>query len=330
LILSRAGHGVRVLITGIAGFAGSHLAEYALSHGAEVFGVVRPSTRTDRIEAIKSHLALLTCDLRSDAAVQRLIDAARPDYVFHLAAENAKWGASPAAMVSANVTGQLNVLEAMRTRRPDAAIHIAGSYDEYGLVFEEECPISENNPIRPLSAYAVSKVAQDLLGYQYFMSYGLRIVRTRAFQHIGARQPDSVIVTSLARQVVEIERGLRPPLLSIRRPQSRHEFLDVRDIVRAYWLTIQKATPGEVYNVAAGQAYSTRQLLERLLAAASLTGEVRIVQRGDRTRPSEMPLLVGNSRRLMAATGWVPLIGLEQTCAELLDYWRDRLPERVP
>lgn len=318
---------MRVLITGITGFAGSHLAEYALGQGAEVFGPIRVRSRLENVEEIKDRVVLVDCDLRDFSSVLALVNACRPDRIFHLAGQSyvpTSWHA-PAETIQNNVVCQVNLFEAVRALKLDPLIQVAGSSEEYGLVFESECPIRETNPLRPLSPYAVSKIAQDFLGYQYFKSYGLRVIRTRAFNHTGPRRGEVFVTSNFAKQIVETERGLRPPILEVGNLETRRDFSDARDIVRGYWLALEKATPGEVYNLASGQAYSIADIVKLLLSQARVASEVRVVPSGDRMRPSDVPLLLGHSGKLQGQTGWAPRIPLEQTLADLLEYWRARL-----
>jgi GDP-4-dehydro-6-deoxy-D-mannose reductase len=175
----------------------------------------------------------------------------------------------------------------------------------------------------------VSKVAQGFLGYQYFLAYGLRIIRTRAFDHTGSpHEDDASFGSDLARQIVEVEYGRRSPVIGVRNVDARRECMAVRDVVRAYWLAVRDGVPGEVYNVSTGQAYSIKQLVQKLLDASVVSSQVRIVVRPEaRLSPSDIPLLVGDSRRLRAVTGWEPQANVDQSCAALLDYWRARVPE---
>ncbi|MGH9318792.1 MAG: GDP-mannose 4,6-dehydratase, partial [Vicinamibacteria bacterium] len=202
---------MRVLITGITGFAGSHLAEYILAEhpGTEVFGTMRWRSRTENIRAIESQIQLVECDLRDLSSAKGLIDRVRPDRIFHLAAQSfvpSSWNA-PAESLTTNIIGQLNVFEAVRATGIDPWIQIACSSEEYGLVHEHELPIRETNPLRPLSPYAVSKVGQDYLGYQYFKSFGIKVVRTRGFNHDGPRRGDVFVSSNFAKQLAAIEKG---------------------------------------------------------------------------------------------------------------------------
>ncbi|MBU1877962.1 MAG: GDP-mannose 4,6-dehydratase, partial [Chloroflexi bacterium] len=198
-----------------------------------------------------------------------------------------------------------------------------GSSEEYGLVRPDEVPITEKQPLRPLSPYAVSKVTQDLLGYQYHRSYGLRIVRTRAFNHSGPRQLDALVIPAFARQIAEIEAGHREPVIWVGNLESRRDFTDVRDVVRAYWLALECGTPGQVYNICSGHTHTIQEILDILLSLATVPIEVHIDPQ--RMRPSDVPLVQGDFSRFHAATGWQPQIPLHQLLADVLADWRARV-----
>ena len=319
---------MKVLITGITGFVGSHLAEYVLSleDEHEIFGICRWRSRRDNTGDIEGRVPFLECDLRDASSVRTLIDEVRPDRIFHLAAQSyvpSSWN-SPAETITNNIICQLNIFEAMRETGCDALIQIAGSSEEYGLVHPDETPITEDNPLRPLSPYAVSKVAQDTLAYQYHQSYGIKAIRTRAFNHTGPRRGEVFVTSNFAKQIAEIEAGLRDPILHVGDLTPRRDFTDVRDIVRAYWLCLEHCTPGEVYNIASGKAYHIREILDLLLSHSDREIEVR--EDPARLRPSDVPLLLGDNTRFCEATGWKPEIPFEQTAKDLLDYWKERVP----
>jgi len=315
---------MRVLITGITGFAGSHLADFALGRpGVEVFGTFRPRSRLGNILHLLSSVRLVECDLRDPFAVQTAVREILPDRVFHLAAQSfvpTSWTA-PEETLTTNVLGQLNLLEALRRFHPEARLQVACSSEEYGLVRPDEVPITEDNPLRPLSPYGVSKVAQDLLGYQYHASYGLHVVRTRAFNHTGPRRGEVFATSTFAKQIAEIEAGLKPPVLLCGNLDARRDFTDVRDMVKAYWLALEYCEPGEVYVIASGAAPTMREVLDLLIGMARRSVEVRVDP--DRLRPSDVPILLGDASKFRARTGWEPEIPFSRTLADLLDYWRD-------
>lgn len=316
----------KVLVTGITGFVGSHLIDYLLTlPDVEIYGVRRWRSRTEHIEHLPDAVTVMECDMRDLTSVKRIIEAVRPDKIFHLAAQSyvpTSWHA-PAECLTTNIIGNLNLLEAVRDSGIDPWIQIAGSSEEYGLVHEHELPITEENPLRPLSPYGVSKVAQDLLSYQYFKSYGLKVVRTRGFNHTGPRRGDVFVSSNFARQIAMIERRRQEPAISVGNLDARRDFTDVRDMVRAYWLALEKCEPGEVYNISSGKTYSIRELLDLLLGMTTV--KVDIKQDPSRMRPSDVPLLLGNSTKFRAKTGWEPSIPFEQTLADILDYWRERV-----
>jgi len=317
---------MRVLITGVTGFVGSHLADYLVARGdLEVYGTHRWRSRTENIEHLRGRIRLVECDLRDAGAVHRLLAAVRPDRVFHLAAQSyvpTSW-LIPVETVTGNVSLQLNLFEAARDLGLAARFQIAGSSEEYGLVRKDEIPIREDSPLRPLSPYAVSKVAQDLLAYQYWMSYRLHTVRTRGFNHTGPRRGEVFATSNLARQIAEIEKGLREPVVWVGNLEAIRDFTDVRDMVRAYWLALERGEPGEVYNLCSGRGYTIRNVLEILLELAQTRVEVR--QDPQRLRPSDVPILLGDCSRFRQVTGWQPTIPFEVTLKDLLDYWRQRV-----
>ncbi|MFN7974116.1 MAG: GDP-mannose 4,6-dehydratase [Acidobacteriota bacterium] len=318
---------MRVLITGITGFAGSHLAELILREepGTEVFGIMRWRSRTENIEDVKDKVTLLECDLRDQSSVKDCLKKSSPDRIFHLAAQSfvpTSWNA-PGESISTNILGQLYLFEAIRELKLDPVVQLACSSEEYGLVKPEETPIKETNPLRPLSPYAVSKVGQDYLGYQYFMSYGLKVIRTRGFNHEGPRRGPVFVCSDFAKQLAEIEKGKRDPVISVGNVEARRDFTDVRDMVRAYRLSVEKCEPGEVYNICTGIDYSIAEVLDMLRGMAQKPFEIQVDK--TRLRPSDVPLLKGDNAKFRAATGWEPRYTFPQTLRDCLDYWRARV-----
>jgi GDP-4-dehydro-6-deoxy-D-mannose reductase len=316
---------MKVLITGITGFAGSHLADYILSRGdAEVIGILRWRSRTENIEHFRDKVRFVECDLRDASSVRDVLDETRPDWIFHLAAQSfvpTSWTAPTESLVT-NILGQLNIFEAVKKLHIAPRIQLACSSEEYGLVHENELPIQETNPLRPLSPYAVSKVGQDMLGYQYWMSFKLPVVRTRGFNHEGPRRGPVFVCSDFAKQIADIEKGRREPVVRVGNLDARRDFTDVRDIVRAYWLALEKGEPGEVYNLCSGRAWTIREMLDMLLGMSKT--KIRVEQDPARMRPSDVPVLLGDASRFRNRTGWDPTIPFEQTMRDLLAYWRER------
>ena len=321
---------MKALITGITGFAGSHLADYLLEHQPHVavFGTRRWRSPLENIAHLEDKIELIETDLRDFNSVHRTLSKVRPDYIFHLAAQSfvpTSWNA-PAETLDTNVIGQTHIFEAVRSLELDPVIQIACSSEEYGLVFPDETPITESNPLRPLSTYAVSKVAQDFLGYQYFQSYGIKVVRTRGFNHTGPRRGEVFVTSNFAKQLARIEVGLQEPVIRVGNLDSIRDFTDVRDMVRAYWLAVTKAKPGEVYNLASGSGITIRELLDRLIEISGV--EVTIEQDPERMRPSDVEILLGDSSKFHADTGWKTEIPFDQTLRDTMRYWQDRLKDR--
>ncbi len=318
---------LKVLITGVTGFAGSHLAELCIERGdVELFGTARWRSRMDNIEHIVDHMELYDCDLKDAVAVRHCLAEVRPDYIFHLAAQSfvpTSWKA-PVETMMTNVVGEINLFEAMRELKLfDTRIQLAGSSEEYGMVYEDEIPIKETNPLRPLSPYGVSKVAQDLLGYQYHQSYGLFIIRTRGFNHTGPRRGDVFVSSNFSRQIATIEKGKKEPVIEVGNLEARRDFTDVRDTVRGYWLSLEKGEAGEVYNLGSGKDVTIRHMLDILLSMSDIDIEVR--QDPSRMRPSDVEVLLADKTRFTSLTGWKAEIPLEKTLEDLLDYWRERV-----
>jgi len=314
------------LITGITGFAGSHLAELLLREGHDVFGIVRWRSRSEHLEHLNGHLHLIEADLLDLKSLQDVMINLRPDYIFHLAAQSfvpASWTA-PAVTLETNAVGSCNLFEAVRTAQIDPLIQIACSSEEYGLVHENELPIKETNPLRPLSPYAVSKVAMDYLGYQYFKSYGLKIVRTRGFNHEGPRRGEVFVTSTFAKQIALIEKGKQKPVILVGDLSTKRDFTDVRDMVRGYYLAAQKGEPGEVYNIASGKAWVIKDVLDYLLSLSKVKN-IKVKRDPKRLRPSDVPILLGDSSKFRQATGWQPQIPFKKTLRDTLNYWRRRV-----
>ncbi len=318
---------MKALITGIAGFAGSYLAEHLLEHtDLEVCGIIHQSE--GHIAHLRHRLTLLrgdVCDLESVSAI--LADT-KPDYVFHLAGQPFvpdSWR-DPWDTFERNVRGQLNILRVAVETVPQARILVVGSNEEYGLVSPEELPVDENTALRPHNPYGVSKVAQDMLGLQYYLSHKLHTVRVRPFNHIGPRQSERFVTAAFAKQIAEVEVGLRRPVVKVGNLKAKRDFTDVRDVARAYYLALTTGQPGQVYNIGFGQARGIQELLDHLLSLSRV--EISIEEEPSRLRPSDIPVVLCDATRVREQTGWQPTISFEQSLRDTLDYWREKFRKK--
>jgi len=323
-------HPRRALITGATGFVGSHLIEYLLAETDDaVFACRRSRSNLENVAHLSDpRLTWVETEITDSLSMDQAISDTRPDAVFHLAAISfvpQSWR-EPEQTFRVNTQGTINLLESVRRyvrNGGETRVLIIGSSEEYGLVFPNEVPITEDNPLRPLSPYGVSKVAEDLLGFQYHRSYGLHIVRSRAFNHTGPRRGAQFATSNFAFQVAECEAGVREPVIRVGNLEAKRDFTDVRDIVRGYHLAVLKGEPGEVYNLCSGRSVSLRWVLDTLLARSRVKPRIEVDP--DRLRPSDVPILQGDHNKFTKATGWEPKIPLEQTLADLLDYWRGKV-----
>ncbi|MDD2889451.1 MAG: GDP-mannose 4,6-dehydratase [bacterium] len=314
---------MKVLVTGVTGFVGSWMVDYLLTMPeVKIFGIKRWRSRTENIEHFKNKITMYECDLKDSTSVRDTIETIKPDRIFHLAAQSfvpSSWNA-PSETLEGNIFGELNIFEAIKKIGINPLIHIAGSSEEYGFIYPNEIPVKETTPLRPLSPYAVSKVAQDMLAYQYFMSYKLRAIRTRAFNHTGPRRPPNFVCSEIAYQIVQIEKGITPPVIYLGNTDTVRDFTDVRDIVKAYWLLLEKGEPGDVYNICSGKGQKIKDILSTLVDMSGV--KVEIKQDPARLRPSDVPVLIGDATKFKKLTGWEPIIPFEQTLKDILDFWR--------
>src|SRR5436190_2317919 len=310
---------MRVLITGVAGFVGRHLAAQLIEEGAhEVWGLARPGHELERLD---SRIRLIEADLQQRDAVDAALAEARPEAVYHLASQSsvAKSLKDPLPTIVNNVVGQVNLLEACVRHTREARILVVGSNEEYGLTGPEELPIRETKELRPISPYAVSKVTQDMLGHQYFATQHLQVIRVRPFVHTGPGQASTFVTPAFSRQLAEMELGRHEPQMKVGFLDGQRDFTDVRDVARGYRLLIERGTPGEVYNLGTGVPRSIRSILDGLLA---LTSVKPIVETDPSLiRPLEVPVQYPDCSKIHAATGWAPEIRFEQTLRDVLDDW---------
>lgn len=317
--------GPKALIMGVTGFAGSHMAELLIAEGFDVYGVCRWRSNKDNIVHLNGKIHIVEADLLDSHSLDTIMLEVRPEFVFHLAAQSfvpASW-TSPAVTLEINVVGTANLFEAIRKSQIEPRIQIACSSEEYGLVMPSEVPIKETNPLRPMSPYAVSKVAMDYLGYQYVQSYTMHIVRTRGFNHTGPRRGEVFVTSTFAKQIAMIEKGLQEPVIYVGDLDTKRDWTDVRDMVRGYLLAAQKGEPGEVYNICTGRAVRVGDMLELLLTMTHV--KIKIQKDLSRMRPSDVPVLLGDNSKFVRKTGWKVEIPFEKTMEDLLNYWRERV-----
>jgi len=323
---------MKALITGITGFVGSHLAEYLLEKGDEVYGTFRWRSPRDNIEHIMDKITLKNCELRDPNSVRTCINDVKPEVIFHLAAQSYVPSSfnEPATTLETNIIGTLNLLEAVRQGNVDPIIHICSSSEVYGQVKKEEVPIKEINIFRPASPYAVSKVGEDMIALQYFLSYGIKTIRSRMFTHTGPRRGEVFVVSAFAKQIAMIELGLQEPLLKVGNLKSIRTFLDVRDAVRAYYLLVKKCTPGEVYNIGGNRTMEVGEMLDLMLKFSPIKEKIEVKVSDDLLRPSDVTLQIPDISKFVSETNWKPEIPLEKTLEDILNYWRERLKTRSP
>ena len=320
----------KVLITGITGFVGSHLADYILANfpDVQILGLTRWRSPTDNVKHILDKITLEFGDLLDPFSLKAIFSRQKPDVIFHLAAQSYVpfSFASPVATLGANVIGSCNLLEVVKelklTAEYDPIIHMCSSSEVYGQVKENEIPIKEDNPFRPASPYAVSKVGEDMLAFQYWLSWKLKTIRTRMFTHTGPRRGEVFVVSTFAKQIAAIEAGQLPPVVKVGNLESIRTFLDVRDAVKAYWLLVKMCPPGEVYNIGGVETMTVGEMLDRLLKLSKMKNiEVEIDQ--SRLRPSDVTLQIPCIEKFTAVTGWKPETRFENTLEDTLAYWRD-------
>ena len=319
---------MRALITGITGMVGSHLAEYLLRNQPEieVFGLKRWRSPMDNLENVKHQVRFLNADLLDLTGTRNAILEAKPDFVFHLAAQSDVKTSflNPSITLQVNVLGTFHLLEAIRLEGIDPVIHICSSSEVYGDVLPEDVPILETHPLAPASPYAVSKVGEDLIGLQFFLSYKLKTIRSRMFTHTGPRRGEVFAESAFAKQIARIEKGLQEPVVHVDNLDSVRTFADVRDAVYAYWLLVNKCTPGEAYNIGGNRTMKVGEMLKYLISLSTVKS-IRVEVMPELLRPSDVTYQVPSVDKFCRQTGWKPEIPFEQTMMDLLNYWRERV-----
>lgn len=310
---------MKVLITGSAGFVGGVLTSYVREAGHSVLGIdikmpegPRPGSQFE------------LCDVRDEDQLQRIIDTFRPERVFHLAAQSYPTVSlvHPWQTMETNAGGTVRLFETLRTVGIKPMVVVACSSAEYGPIDAADVPVREDHPLRPIHPYGVSKVAQDLLAYQYFVNYQMPTVRIRIFNTTGPTKIGDVC-SDLTKRAAEIEMGLRPPELPVGNTNTRRALQDVRDLVTALWISAERCEPGEVYNVGGSRAFSVQEVIERIRQLTA--SPFKIVQEPALTRACDEPVIWGDTSRFAAATGWMPTVDVADTIGHMLDWWRSRL-----
>ena len=314
----------KVLITGISGFVGKHLAQRLLDlNDYQIVGTYFSDGSADKLSQIKDKVHLERIDLTDKDLVASLISTHKPDWIFHLAAQSAPSLSFkiPAETITTNMVSEVNLFEALKNNDlKNTRVLVVSSTEVYGKVDPKDLPIKEEASFRPVNTYAVSKIGQEYLGVQYNLSYALDIVRVRPFNHIGPGQEAKFALPSWARQIAQIEKKQTDPVMKVGNLEAKRDLTDVRDIVKAHILALEKGKAGDVYNLGTGKSYAMKEVLDKLLSLSTV--KISVEKDPALMRPADVPNLVSNSEKFRALSGWKPEISLEQTLKDILDYWR--------
>lgn len=304
----------RAFITGVSGFVGPYLVRHLVASGFEVFGC-------DRRGSAVAGCVVEQCDVTDAAAVAKVVKKVSPDVIFHLAGQSsvAKSWKEPELTWKVNVDGFRNLLDSVTAAGISPKILLVSSAEVYGI--PQKLPISESHQIAPISPYGESKVEQERIALAHVKD-GMHIVISRSFNHTGPGQPSEFVCSNFARQVAGIGKGSQPPAIKVGDLRIKRDFSDVRDVVKAYLLLLEKGKPGEAYNVCSGSAFTIGDVIEKL---AKISGaKFRVEQESSRVLGNAVPALQGDHSKLTAATGWKPLVPFEVTLADLLRFWREK------
>lgn len=308
------------LVIGAAGFVGKYLINEMVSNGIEAYATKLPHETLENVPA-----TVLDLDIMDQEAIVSLLFEVRPDYIFHLAAQSSvglAWK-KPGLTVDVNIKGSLNVMDAIRELYYKPRVLMIGSGEEYGHILPGETPIGETNLLRPGNIYAATKACQNMIGSIYAKAYDMELIMVRAFNHIGPGQTSMFVVSDFCRQVAEIEKGQREPVMRVGNLAARRDFTDVRDVVKAYVGLVQAGEAGETYNVGSGNAQEIRSILDMVISMSEIP--IRVEIDPNKLRPVDVPIIEADITKINRLTGWKPEIPLEQTVRETLNYWRERV-----
>jgi GDP-4-dehydro-6-deoxy-D-mannose reductase len=323
-----------ILITGITGFVGSHLADFILKNHptVELWGTKRYHlSRMDHVRHIQNEVNWVDCNLTDSISVRSMMDKVKPDRIFHCAAESfvsPSWD-HPSHYMNINYNATVHLLDALKSSNAKTKFHIPGSGEEYGEISKDNLPIDNLTTLNPVNPYAVTKIAQDLIGYVYFKSYGVNVIRTRAFNHEGPRRDKVFGIPWYAYQVAMIENGLQEPEIKTGHIDDKRNFTHVLDMVEAYWIATEKCDPGKLYLVGSDEkskVHTFRQALEDLISMSKVNN-ISHTQDNKYIRPTNVPFLIADISDFREKTGWEPKISYEKILSETLDYWRDRVKD---
>ncbi|MBL3570677.1 GDP-mannose 4,6-dehydratase [Rhodovulum sulfidophilum] len=327
----------RALITGITGMVGSHLTDFLLDRTDwDIVGMARWRSPMDNIAHLtdrinqRNRIRLVHGDLRDSLSLLHAVEEARPDYVFHLAAQSYPKTSfeAPLETYDTNVEGTSRLLEAIKRTVPEAVVHVCASSEVFGRVPREKLPIDEECTFHPASPYAISKVGTDLIGRFYGEAYGMKVMTTRMFTHTGPRRGDVFAESSFAKQIALIEANAIPPVIRVGNLDSLRTFADVRDAVRAYYMLVTvNPQPAAYYNIGGEHTCTIREMLDHLIGLSPARDSIRVETDPDRLRPIDADLQVPDTSKFRAHTGWAPEIPFETTMRDLLDYWRGRVAD---
>lgn len=321
----------RALVTGMAGFAGSHLAELLLQEGLSVHGTVVSDVDADPDLARLARSAVAhRCDIRSYADVSRLIATVEPHVIFHLAAvSSVPYGEEhPDELFAVNLSGTVHILEAASRYAPNCTVVVISSPEVYGKVAAEECPIKEERALMPVHSYGLSKALGENVALFYHRQRGLSVVILRPFNHIGPRQADSFVCSNFCKQAALIDLGRMPPVIRVGNLSSVRDFTDVRDVVRGYRLAAERCKSGHIYHIASGIGTPIREVLNIVLSFVDR--KIEVEQDPSRLRTVETPVFIGDASRFAAETGWRPRFSLTQSLYDCFRYWRETLGRQAP